>query len=46
MCLIQMGTLSQDDQLETIRQWGEHVIPHFRGEADGAVTSGGMQWVV
>jgi alkanesulfonate monooxygenase SsuD/methylene tetrahydromethanopterin reductase-like flavin-dependent oxidoreductase (luciferase family) len=46
MCLIQMGTLSQDDQLETIRQWGEYVIPHFRGESDGAVTSGGMQWVV
>jgi alkanesulfonate monooxygenase SsuD/methylene tetrahydromethanopterin reductase-like flavin-dependent oxidoreductase (luciferase family) len=30
MCLIQMGTLTQDQQLETIRIWGEKVIPHFR----------------
>ncbi|MFA5883915.1 MAG: LLM class flavin-dependent oxidoreductase [Acidimicrobiia bacterium] len=30
MCLIQMGTVPQDVCLETIRQWGEHVIPHFR----------------
>ena len=30
MCLIQMGTLTQDQQLETIRIWGEEVIPHFR----------------
>src|SRR5262245_45317774 len=30
MCLIQMGTVPQDACLETIRQWGEHVIPHFR----------------
>ena len=30
MCLIQMGTLTQDQQLETIRLWGEQVIPHFR----------------
>ncbi|KAA2252570.1 LLM class flavin-dependent oxidoreductase [Solihabitans fulvus] len=30
MCLIQMGTVPQDICLETIRQWGEHVIPHFR----------------
>ena len=30
MCLIQMGTLTQDEQLETIRIWGEQVIPHFR----------------
>jgi len=30
MCLIQMGTLTQAQQLATIRQWGEHVIPHFR----------------
>ncbi len=33
MCLIQMGTLTQDQQLETIRIWGDDVIPHFR---DGA----------
>jgi alkanesulfonate monooxygenase SsuD/methylene tetrahydromethanopterin reductase-like flavin-dependent oxidoreductase (luciferase family) len=32
MCLIQMGTVPQDVCLETIRQWGEHVIPHFRGQ--------------
>lgn len=30
MCLIQMGTVPQDACLETIRQWGETVIPHFR----------------
>jgi len=30
MCIIQMGTIPQSVCLETIRQWGEHVIPHFR----------------
>jgi alkanesulfonate monooxygenase SsuD/methylene tetrahydromethanopterin reductase-like flavin-dependent oxidoreductase (luciferase family) len=30
MCLIQMGTVPQAVCLETIRQWGERVIPHFR----------------
>ena len=30
MCLIQMGTLTQDEMLETIRILGEQVIPHFR----------------
>jgi hypothetical protein len=30
MTLIQMGTLSQDQMLETIRIWGEEVIPKFR----------------
>jgi len=30
MCLIQMGTLSQDEMLESIRIFGEQVIPHFR----------------
>ena len=30
MCLIQMGTVPQAACLETIRQWGEKVIPHFR----------------
>ncbi|WP_067544306.1 LLM class flavin-dependent oxidoreductase [Nocardia crassostreae] len=30
LCLIQMGTVPQDACLETIRQWGEKVIPHFR----------------
>jgi alkanesulfonate monooxygenase SsuD/methylene tetrahydromethanopterin reductase-like flavin-dependent oxidoreductase (luciferase family) len=29
MCLIQMGTVPQAACMETIRQWGEHVIPHF-----------------
>jgi alkanesulfonate monooxygenase SsuD/methylene tetrahydromethanopterin reductase-like flavin-dependent oxidoreductase (luciferase family) len=33
MCLIQMGTVPQDVCLETIRQWGEKVIPHFRSKA-------------
>jgi len=36
MCLIQMGTLTQDQQLETIRIWGEKVIPHFRAKDDAA----------
>ncbi|MFJ9420095.1 LLM class flavin-dependent oxidoreductase [Streptomyces sp. NPDC101227] len=31
MCLIQMGTVPQDVCLETIRQWGEKVIPRFAG---------------
>jgi len=28
-----MGTVPQDVCLETIRQWGEHVIPHLRSRA-------------
>ncbi|MFA5885396.1 MAG: LLM class flavin-dependent oxidoreductase [Acidimicrobiia bacterium] len=32
MCLIQMGTLTQEQQLNTIRIFGEQVIPHFRAE--------------
>ncbi|MFD5325831.1 LLM class flavin-dependent oxidoreductase [Streptomyces sp. NPDC127092] len=36
MCLIQMGTVPQEVCLETIRQWGEHVIPRFR--ATGAAS--------
>jgi alkanesulfonate monooxygenase SsuD/methylene tetrahydromethanopterin reductase-like flavin-dependent oxidoreductase (luciferase family) len=31
MCLIQMGTLTQDEMMESIRIFGEKVIPHFRG---------------
>jgi alkanesulfonate monooxygenase SsuD/methylene tetrahydromethanopterin reductase-like flavin-dependent oxidoreductase (luciferase family) len=30
MCLIQMGTVPHDACMETIRHWGEQVIPHFR----------------
>jgi alkanesulfonate monooxygenase SsuD/methylene tetrahydromethanopterin reductase-like flavin-dependent oxidoreductase (luciferase family) len=30
MCLIQMGTIPQEICMETIRQWGEKVIPAFR----------------
>lgn len=30
LCLIQMGTVPQSVCMETIRQWGEKVIPHFR----------------
>ena len=37
MCLIQMGTLTQDQMLETIRIWGEQVIPHFRADEDAAL---------
>jgi hypothetical protein len=32
MCLLQMGTVPQDACLETIRHWGETVIPHFRAK--------------
>jgi alkanesulfonate monooxygenase SsuD/methylene tetrahydromethanopterin reductase-like flavin-dependent oxidoreductase (luciferase family) len=32
MCLIQMGTIPQAACMETIRQWGEKVIPHFRSK--------------
>jgi alkanesulfonate monooxygenase SsuD/methylene tetrahydromethanopterin reductase-like flavin-dependent oxidoreductase (luciferase family) len=34
MCLIQMGTVPQAACIETIRQWGDHVIPHFRRTLD------------
>jgi alkanesulfonate monooxygenase SsuD/methylene tetrahydromethanopterin reductase-like flavin-dependent oxidoreductase (luciferase family) len=30
MCLIQMGTVPHEVCMETIRVWGETVIPHFR----------------
>lgn len=30
MCLIQMGFVDQEVALETIRQWGDKVIPEFR----------------
>jgi alkanesulfonate monooxygenase SsuD/methylene tetrahydromethanopterin reductase-like flavin-dependent oxidoreductase (luciferase family) len=33
MCLMQMGTVPHDACMETIRQWGEMVIPHFRATA-------------
>ena len=32
MCLIQMGTVPQEACMETIRIWGEKVIPHFRAK--------------
>ena len=35
MCLIQMGTIDQETCTETIRQWGRHVIPHFRARERG-----------
>jgi alkanesulfonate monooxygenase SsuD/methylene tetrahydromethanopterin reductase-like flavin-dependent oxidoreductase (luciferase family) len=37
MCLIQMGTLSQDEMLESIRIFGQQVIPHFRTLDSGRV---------
>lgn len=36
MCLIQMGAVPQDVCMETIRQWGERVIPHFRARSGEA----------
>lgn len=41
LCLIQMGTVPQDVCLETIRHWGETVIPHFRAQSNGAAVSAG-----
>jgi alkanesulfonate monooxygenase SsuD/methylene tetrahydromethanopterin reductase-like flavin-dependent oxidoreductase (luciferase family) len=32
MCFLQMGTVPQEVCMETIRQWREHVIPHFRSD--------------
>ncbi len=29
-CMIQMGTVPQEVCMETIRQWGEKIIPRFR----------------
>ncbi len=44
MCMIQMGTIPQDVMMETIRQFGEYVIPHFRAKeakaAEEAKTAG------
>ncbi|MGW1026727.1 LLM class flavin-dependent oxidoreductase [Streptomyces sp. NPDC002577] len=48
MCLVQMGTVPQEVCMETIRQWGRHVIPHFskdgadRADA-GAASQGGTR---
>ena len=36
MCMIQMGTVPQEVMLETIRQFGKHVIPHFRAKEAAA----------
>jgi hypothetical protein len=33
MCMIQMGTVPQSACMETIRHWGETVIPYFRASA-------------
>jgi alkanesulfonate monooxygenase SsuD/methylene tetrahydromethanopterin reductase-like flavin-dependent oxidoreductase (luciferase family) len=38
MCMIQMGTIPQEAMLETIRQFGEHVIPHFRAKEKAAAS--------
>ena len=35
ICLMQMGTVSHQVSMETIRQWGEYVIPHFRDVNNG-----------
>lgn len=32
LCLSQMGTVSHEAGMETIRQWGTKVIPHFRAK--------------
>ena len=40
MCLIQMGTVPQRVCLETIAQWGDKVIPHFR-QAETKIAAAG-----
>jgi alkanesulfonate monooxygenase SsuD/methylene tetrahydromethanopterin reductase-like flavin-dependent oxidoreductase (luciferase family) len=32
MCMISMGTIPHEVNMETIRQWGEKIIPHFRAQ--------------
>jgi alkanesulfonate monooxygenase SsuD/methylene tetrahydromethanopterin reductase-like flavin-dependent oxidoreductase (luciferase family) len=39
MCCIQMGTISQEHCMETIRQWGRYVIPHFRAQSGESTAS-------
>jgi alkanesulfonate monooxygenase SsuD/methylene tetrahydromethanopterin reductase-like flavin-dependent oxidoreductase (luciferase family) len=39
MCCIQMGTVTQDVCMETIRQWGENIIPHFRDKGATATAT-------
>lgn len=39
MCLVQMGTVPQEACLETLRQWGEKVIPRFRAQEQQAVSA-------
>ncbi len=41
MCLIQMGTIPQELAMETMRQWGEKVIPHFRAQDEMEVSVSG-----
>jgi alkanesulfonate monooxygenase SsuD/methylene tetrahydromethanopterin reductase-like flavin-dependent oxidoreductase (luciferase family) len=36
MCMIQMGTIPQWAMLETIQQFGDKVIPHFRAKEQAA----------
>jgi hypothetical protein len=35
--MIQMGTVPQEVCMETIRQWGEKIIPSFRSIETGSV---------
>ncbi|GGT59787.1 LLM class flavin-dependent oxidoreductase [Streptomyces purpureus] len=39
MCLVQMGTVPQAACMETLRQWGEKVIPYFRETASRETAS-------
>ncbi|MCW2990351.1 MAG: luciferase-like monooxygenase [Solirubrobacterales bacterium] len=43
MCCIQMGTIGQEHCMETIKQWGEKVIPHFRELEGAAVATAGAE---
>jgi alkanesulfonate monooxygenase SsuD/methylene tetrahydromethanopterin reductase-like flavin-dependent oxidoreductase (luciferase family) len=39
MCVVQMGTVPNEVCMETIRQWGTSVIPHFRSATDSLAAS-------
>jgi hypothetical protein len=39
MCMIQMGTIPQEVMMETIRQFGTYVIPHFRAKEKAAASA-------
>lgn len=39
MVICQLGTVSHEVSMETIRQWGEYVIPVIRAEQENLVSA-------